>query len=72
MDALTAAVASSGNIAVIVLLIVVLILFFMLRDERQAGREDRRAAIEALSKLSEVLVQVRIELAALRTQGDRR
>jgi preprotein translocase subunit YajC len=63
MDALVAALVTSGNIAIIALTITVFILYSLLQDRNKAAQEDRKEMIASLAALTEVLTQLRIQLA---------
>lgn len=64
-------IADSGNIAILVLLITDIGLLKLLAEVYRSMREDRQAQVDSMEKLSEVLTQVRLELAHIR-QGDAR
>lgn len=70
MEPLIAKIAEASNVAVLVLLLVNLGLVRLLTEVYRGMREDRTAQVEAMEKLTEVLTQVRLELAHNR-QGDR-
>jgi hypothetical protein len=74
MDALLAAIASTGNIAILVLMVVLIGAWRLLRDEREADRKARaddslRCAeaterqTQAVNALTTVLADLRVEIA---------
>lgn len=63
MDALLSTLATAGNIAVVALAAMVMILFTLLRDRDKTAQEDRQQMITTLSALTEVITQLRIQLA---------
>ncbi len=63
METLVTALATAGNIAVVALAAMVVILYTLLRDRDKAAQEDRRDMIVTLAALTEVVTQLRIQLA---------
>lgn len=63
MDALLSTLATAGNIAVVALAAMVMILFTLLRERDKTAQEDRQQMITTLSALTEVITQLRIQLA---------
>ena len=68
MEALIATLATAGNVAVVALAAMVLILFTLLKERDKTAQEDRQQMIMTLAALTEVITQLRIQLA----QGDRK
>ena len=68
MDTLIATLATAGNVAVVALAAMVLILFTLLKERDKTAQEDRQQMITTLAALTEVITQLRIQLA----QGDRK
>lgn len=68
MDTLITTLATAGNIAIVALATMVLILFTLLKERDKMAQEDRRQMITTLAALTEVITQLRIQLA----QGDRK
>jgi len=75
MDALIAAVATSGNLAVIVLLVVVVIQFKHYETQREQEREGRKLdaqllaatmkeSTESLTRVTEHLADLRVAIAS--------
>lgn len=63
MDQLITALASSSNVAIIALAVMVMILFTLLREREKVLQDDRREMIATLAALTEVITQLRIQLA---------
>ena len=68
MDTLITTLATAGNIAIVALATMVLILFTLLKERDKMAQEDRQQMITTLAALTEVITQLRIQLA----QGDRK
>lgn len=68
MDTLITTLATAGNIAIVALATMVLILFTLLKERDKTAQEDRQQMITTLAALTEVITQLRIQLA----QGDRK
>lgn len=63
MDILLSAIATSSNIALVALAVMVLILYNLLKDKERQIQEDRKEMIATLAALTEVITQLRIQLA---------
>ena len=63
MDTLIATLATAGNVAVAALASMVLILFTLLKERDKTAQEDRQQMITTLAALTEVITQLRIQLA---------
>ena len=63
MDTLIATLATAGNVAVVALAAMVMILFTLLRERDKAAQEDRKELVITLTALTEVITQLRIQLA---------
>jgi preprotein translocase subunit YajC len=63
MDILLSAIATSSNIALVALAVMVLILYNLLKDKERQIQEDRKEMIATLVALTEVITQLRIQLA---------
>ena len=68
MEALFSTLATSSNIAIVALAAMVTILFNLIRERDKTSQEDRQQMITTLAALTEVITQLRIQLA----QGDRK
>lgn len=63
MDQLITALASSSNVAIVALAVMVMILFTLLREREKVLQDDRREMIATLTALTEVITQLRVQLA---------
>ena len=68
---LISAIASSGNLLAVVLVAIIGVLFSLLREQGKERREDQRELVRTLQTYTEVITQLRLELAQRRTGGGR-
>lgn len=68
---LISAIASSGNLLAVVLVAIIGVLFSLLREQGKERREDQRELVRTLQTYTEVITQLRLELAQRRTGGSR-